>query len=94
MQRADWLRWGLAIVLAVLGACWFEVDFSSSHQAVNDAALVAGAAGPRHPLPSLSALGSALTGGVVTSLPPWGVLSIATAYLIGRLAFTRWSARR
>ena len=34
-------RWVLAIVLAVLGAFWFEVDFSSSHPAASDAAIVA-----------------------------------------------------
>jgi hypothetical protein len=31
---------------------------------------------------------------VVTSLPPWGVLAIASAYLLGRLAFKRRSLRR
>lgn len=96
MGRANRVRWGLAIALAVLGAFWFEVDFSSSQQALGDAALIAGGAtaGPQHPLPSLSALGSALTGGVVTSVPPWGVLSVALAYLLGRLTFKRWSKQR
>lgn len=91
MTRTTCIRFGVAIVLAVLGAFWFEVDFSSSHQAVGDAVQVAGVG--QHPLPSLSALGSALTGGVVTSVPPWGVLSIATAYLLGRWCYVRWSAR-
>lgn len=90
MTRATCIRFCVAVVLAVLGASWFEVDFSSSHQAVGDSVQVAGG---QHPLPSLSALVSALTGGVVTSLPPWGVLSIATAYVLGRWCYVRWSAR-
>ena len=93
------LRIACAIVLAVLGAFWFEVDFSSSHQVARPAAIAHAAEGgtataPSHPLPSLSALGSALTGGVVTALPPWGVLAVASAYLLGRLAYKRRSLRR
>lgn len=93
------LRIVCAIILAILGAFWFEVDFSSSHQiaqpaAVAQAAETTVATTPRHPLPSLSSLGSALTGGVVTALPPWGVLALASAYLLGRLSYKRWSLRR
>ena len=78
---------------------WFEVDFSSSHQVARPALVAQADEGgaattPRHPLPSLSALGSALTGGVVTALPPWGVLAVASAYLLGRLAYKRRSLRR
>lgn len=93
------LRIVCAIILAVLGAFWFEVDFSSSHQLARPAAVAQAAestvaATPSHPLPSLSALESALTGGVVTALPPWGVLALASAYLLGRLSYKRWSIRR
>ena len=45
-------------------------------------------------LPALSTLGGALTGGVVTSLPPWGVFGIALAYLLGRRSFKRRVTRR
>ena len=93
-MRAKGLRWGLATALAVLGAFWFEVDFSSSHGAVGGAALAVGAASQRHPLPALSEIGGALTGGIVTSLPPWGVLAVAAAYLLGRVAFARGRLRR
>ena len=93
------LRFACAIVLAILGAFWFEVDFSSSHQVARPAAVAQAAEGgaattPSHPLPSLSALGSALTGGVVTALPPWGVLAVASAYLLGRLVYKRRRIRR
>jgi hypothetical protein len=93
------LRIVCAIVLAVLGAFWFEVDFSSSHQiapsaAVAQAAETGVATTPNHPLPSLSAVGSALTGGVVTALPPWGVLAVVSVYLLGRLSYKRRSIRR
>jgi hypothetical protein len=93
------LRIACAIVLAVLGAFWFEVDFSSSHQiapsaAVAQAAEAGAATSPSHPLPSLSAVGSALTGGVVTALPPWGVLAIVSVYLLGRLSYKRRSISR
>ena len=92
-------RIACAIVLAVLGAFWFEIDFSSSHQVARPAAVAhaaggGGAAAPSHPLPALSALGSALTGGVATALPPWGVLAVASAYLVGRMAYVRRSVRR
>jgi hypothetical protein len=83
------LRISCAIVLAILGAFWFEVDFSSSHQI----AAVAEKA-PSQPLPSLSAIGGALTGGVVTALPPWGVIAVASAYLLVRLLYKRRSLRR
>jgi hypothetical protein len=93
------LRIICALVLAVLGAFWFEVDFSSSHQLVGPAVVAqaaeAGVAmAPIHPLPTLSALGSALTGGVVTALPPWGVLVVASTYLFGRLWYKRRSLRQ
>jgi hypothetical protein len=87
-------RWILATVLAVLGAFWFEVDFSSSHPAASDAAIVAAEASRRHPLPTLSEIGGVLTGGIVTSLPPWGVLAVAAAYVLGRVAFARGRLRR
>jgi hypothetical protein len=93
------LRIAVALVLAVLGAFWFEVDFSSSHQlassaAVAQAAEVGAAITPSHPLVTLSDIGSAFTGGVVTALPPWGVLAIASAYLIARLWYKRRSLRQ
>jgi hypothetical protein len=93
------LRIACAIVLAVLGAFWFEVDFSSSHQitpsaAVAQAAEAGAVTSPSHPLPSLSAVGSALTGGVVTALPPWGVLAIVSVYLLGHLSYKRRSISR
>jgi hypothetical protein len=92
-------RIACAIILAVLGAFWFEVDFSSSHQLPRPATVAQAheavvATAPSHPLPSLSALGSAVTGGVVTSLPPWGVLAVASAYLLGRLSYKRRRMRR
>lgn len=93
------LRIACAIVLAVLGAFWFEVDFSSSHQVAQPAAIAHVADGgaaeaPAQPRLTLSAIGGALTGGVVTALPPWGVLVIASVYLLGRLTYKHRSMRR
>lgn len=92
------IRLALALAFAVLGAFWFEVDFSSSQQIAQPPAAQVRAAEPgaaaHYPWPSLTGLGRALTGGIATSLPPWGVLALALAYLTGRLSFKRRSIRR
>ncbi len=101
------LRLALAITLAILGACWFAVDFSSSHSALPDAVVVsADGAGisdtlvtpigspVRYPWPSRAVLGTALAGGGIAD-PPFGpILAVAGCYLVARLSFKHWSARR
>ena len=101
------LRFALAITLAILGAWWFAVDFSSSYPAEADA-IAAGTGGadaaaslatspraaPRYPWPSRAVLGTALAGGAIAD-PPFGpILAVAGCYLVGRLSFRRWSVRR
>jgi len=101
------LRLALAITLAILGSCWFAVDFSSSHPA-ESVAVAAGTGGadaaaalaispraaPRYPWSSRAAFGTLLAGGALAELPFGPILAVAGCYLVGRLSFKRWSARR
>lgn len=92
-MRGSLLRRFAASLLAVFAALWFEIDFSRSHRAVSDA-VSAAAALPQRSLPPFATLGEAFGGGIVTALPPWGVLAVAAFYLLGRMTLKYREVRR
>ena len=99
------LRFALAATLAIVGAFWFAVDFSSSH-AANPDTIVAGDTGTAaailtvpegaspQPWFSRAALGALVAGGAIPDPPFALVLAVAGCYLLGRMSFKRWSMRR
>src|SRR4051794_21090377 len=98
------LRLALAATLAIVGAFWFAVDFSSSH-AANPGAVVAGGSGTapilaepeglsRQSWLSRAALSTLVAGGAIPDPPFVPVVAVAGCYFLGRTWFKHWSMRR
>ena len=98
-MRSRTLRLALAATLAIVGAFWFAIDFSSSHAAY-PGVVVSGAivTAPESVSPqswfSRAALSTLVAGGAIPDPPFAPVLAVAVLYFLGRMSLNRWSMRR